>query len=84
MSTKRTNEDPSTSYISSNERTVGIRPLHSGPIHALCAVDSSHLASGGGDQVWCNMTSPVSLSYNTFNSNSSCMSGTDMQLNKNG
>ena len=51
MSTKRTNEDPSTSYISSDERTMGIRPLHSGPIHALCAVDSNHLASGGGDQV---------------------------------
>lgn len=47
-------EDPSVSYISAeSEEETGVspRPLHSGPIHALCSAHSSYLISGGADEV---------------------------------
>ena len=50
----RVKEDPSASYISAeNEEEAGVslRPLHSGPIHALCSAHSSYLISGGADEV---------------------------------
>ena len=46
-------EDHLTSYISGSgeEKAVAVPPLHSGPVHTLCDVSSTHLASAGGDQV---------------------------------
>ena len=54
-SKSKVKEDPSTSYISAESEEEAIiqtlRPLHSGPIHALCAAQSAHLISGGADEV---------------------------------
>lgn len=50
----KTKPDPSSSYLEGrgDEVSVGLRLLHSGPIHSLCAADHTHLITGGTDEVY--------------------------------